>query len=106
TALFPTALDFSGKAVDAGALFTRVLVGILLTFAAVGITNYFTSTACKPVQRLAEACKTGHATNIIAGISTGHHSTVLPVLCIVASIWLCHSEAGLYGIAVAVVSML
>ena len=106
TALFPQALDFSGKAVDAGAIFTCVLVGIVLTFAAVGITNYFTSTHCKPVQRLAEACKTGHATNIIAGISTGHHATVLPVLCIVGSIWLCHSEAGLYGIAVAVVSML
>lgn len=105
-ALFPTALDFSGKAVDAGAIFTCVLVGIVLTFAAVGITNYFTSTHCRPVQRLAEACKTGHATNIIAGISTGHHATVLPVLCIVGSIWLCHSEAGLYGIAVAVVSML
>jgi K(+)-stimulated pyrophosphate-energized sodium pump len=105
-ALFPQALDFSGKAVDAGAIFTCVLVGIVLTFAAVGITNYFTSTNCKPVQRLAEACKTGHATNIIAGISTGHHATVLPVLCIVGSIWLCHSEAGLYGIAVAVVSML
>jgi K(+)-stimulated pyrophosphate-energized sodium pump len=105
-ALFPTALDFSGKSVDAGAIFTCVLVGIVLTFAAVGITNYFTSTNCKPVQRLAEACKTGHATNIIAGISTGHHATVLPVLCIVGSIWLCHSEAGLYGIAVAVVSML
>jgi K(+)-stimulated pyrophosphate-energized sodium pump len=105
-ALFPQALDFSGKAVDAGAIFTCVLVGIVLTFAAVGITNYFTSTNCKPVQRLAEACKTGHATNIIAGISTGHHATVLPVLCIVGSIWLCHAEAGLYGIAVAVVSML
>ena len=105
-ALFPQALDFSGKAVDAGAIFTCVLVGIVLPFAAVGITNYFTSTNCKPVQRLAEACKTGHATNIIAGISTGHHATVLPVLCIVGSIWLCHAEAGLYGIAVAVVSML
>jgi K(+)-stimulated pyrophosphate-energized sodium pump len=105
-ALFPQALDFSGKAVDAGSLFTCVLTGIVLTFAAVGITNYFTSTTCRPVQRLAEACKTGHATNIIAGISTGHHATVLPVLCIVGSIWLCHAEAGLYGIAVAVVSML
>jgi len=105
-ALFPQALDFSGKSVAAPALFTCVMVGIALTFAAVGITNHFTSTRCRPVQRLAETCKTGHATNIIAGISTGHHATVLPVLCIAASIWLCHSQAGLYGIAVAVVSML
>jgi K(+)-stimulated pyrophosphate-energized sodium pump len=105
-AMFPAAVDFSGKAVGAGALFICVLVGIAMTFAAVAITNYFTSTAHKPVRRIAESCKTGHATNIIAGISTGHHATLLPVLCIAASIWLCYSQAGLYGIAVAVVSML
>ena len=58
------------------------------------------------MRRIAEASETGHATNIIAGISVGHHATVLPVLCIVGSIWLCHAEAGLYGIAVAVVTML
>jgi K(+)-stimulated pyrophosphate-energized sodium pump len=105
-AMFPEAIEFSGKLVSSSALYVCVLVGIVLTFVAVGITNYFTSTNCKPVQRLAEACKTGHATNIIAGISTGHHATLLPVLAIAASIWLCHSQAGLYGIAVAVVSML
>ncbi len=105
-ALFPEAVEFSGKAVGAGALFTCVLVGIAMTFVSVWITNYFTSTEHKPVRRIAKASETGHATNIIAGISTGHHATVLPVLCIAASIWLCHAEAGLYGIAVAVVSML
>jgi K(+)-stimulated pyrophosphate-energized sodium pump len=103
---FPSALVFSGKAVDSHALYICVLIGIGMTFAAVTITNYFTSTAHRPVRRLARACETGHATNIIAGISTGHHATVLPVLCIVASIWWCHHEAGLYGIAIAVVSML
>jgi K(+)-stimulated pyrophosphate-energized sodium pump len=103
---FPQALEFSGKAVDSESLYICVLVGIVLTFAAVAITNHFTSTAHGPVRRLAKACETGHATNIIAGISTGHHATVLPVLCIVGSIWWCHHEAGLYGIAIAVVSML
>ncbi|RYD67274.1 MAG: sodium-translocating pyrophosphatase [Verrucomicrobiaceae bacterium] len=104
--MFPQAIEFSGKLVAAPALFICVLVGIAMTFAAVMITNYFTSTAHRPVRRIAEACNTGHATNIIAGISTGHHATVLPVLCIAASIWLCYSQAGLYGIAIAVVSML
>jgi K(+)-stimulated pyrophosphate-energized sodium pump len=104
--MFPQAIEFSGKPVDASALFICVLVGIAMTFAAVMITNYFTSTAHRPVRRIAEACNTGHATNIIAGISTGHHATVLPVLCIAASIWTCYSQAGLYGIAIAVVSML
>ncbi len=104
--MFPQAVEFSGKPVEAPALFACVLVGIAMTFAAVIITNYFTSTAHRPVRRIAEACNTGHATNIIAGISTGHHATLPPVLCIAASIWLCHSQAGLYGIAIAVVSML
>lgn len=103
---FPQPLEFSGKVVHATGLYHCVLVGIVLTFATVVITNYFTSTAHGPVRRLAKACETGHATNIIAGISTGHHATVLPVLCIVGSIWISFSEAGLYGIAIAVVSML
>jgi K(+)-stimulated pyrophosphate-energized sodium pump len=58
------------------------------------------------VRRIALASETGHATNIIAGISVGHHATLMPVLCIAASIWGCWELAGLYGIAVAVVSML
>jgi len=105
-AFFPQAIAFSGKMVDSDAIYTCVVVGIVLTFAAVGITNYFTSTKHRPVRRIAKASETGHATNIIAGLSTGHHATLLPVLCIVASIWICHTQAGLYGIAVAVVSML
>jgi len=82
------------------------LIGIGLTFATVWITNYYTSTAHKPVRRIADASETGHATNIIAGISVGHHSTTLPVLLIAASILGCYQLAGLYGIAVAVISML
>ncbi|MCW1924212.1 sodium-translocating pyrophosphatase [Luteolibacter arcticus] len=105
-AMFPQAIEFSGKLVGSPALYTCVLVGIGMTFAAVFITNYYTSTAHRPVRRIAESCNTGHATNIIAGISTGHHATVMPVLCIAASIWLCYSQAGLYGIAIAVTSML
>lgn len=105
-ALFPQALEFSGKAIGAPALFSCVLIGIALTFATVWITNYYTSTAHKPVRRIAEASETGHATNIIAGISVGHHSTTLPVVLIAASILGCYQLAGLYGIAVAVISML
>ena len=105
-AMFPQAVDFGGRMVTAHALFGCVLVGIALTFATVWITNYFTSTAHRPVRRIALASETGHATNIIAGISVGHHATALPVLLIGISIWGCYEWAGLYGIAVAVVSML
>jgi len=105
-AMFPQAVDFGGRMVTAQALFGCVLVGIALTFATVWITNYFTSTQHRPVRRIALASETGHATNIIAGISVGHHATALPVLLIGISIWGCYEWGGLYGIAVAVVSML
>ena len=58
-ALFPAPVDFSGKTVDAGSLFLCVLVGIAMTFVSVWITNYFTSTAHRPVRRIAEACERG-----------------------------------------------
>ena len=105
-ALFPAPINMAGVTVTPSALFYCALIGLALTFAVVWITNYFTSTAHHPVRRIAKASETGHATNIIAGISVGHHATLLPVLCIAASIWGCWDLAGLYGIAIAVVSML
>lgn len=105
-AMFPEAIVLAGKTVSSSDLFYCALIGIVLTFVVVWITNYFTSTAHAPVRRIAKASETGHATNIIAGISVGHHATLLPVLAIAASIWGCWDLGGLYGIAVAVVSML
>jgi K(+)-stimulated pyrophosphate-energized sodium pump len=104
--LFPSSVEFAGKSVDANALFGCAIAGIVMTFASVWITNYYTSTAYRPVRRIAEASETGHGTNVIAGLSVGNHATVLPVLFICAAIWGCYEWAGLYGIAVSVVSML
>jgi len=91
---------------SSGGIYFSSLLGLLMTGAAVFITNYYTSTAHAPVRKIAEASVTGHATNIIAGLGVGLHATALPVLCIGVSIWLSHSAAGLYGIAVAVMAML
>lgn len=87
-------------------IFMAAVVGLLMTGAAVAITNYYTSTAYAPVRKIAKASETGHATNIIAGLAVGQHATALPVICIGASIWLSNQFAGLYGIAVAVMAML
>ncbi len=106
SALFPTSIELAGKVVTANNLFICSLVGLVMTFVVVWITNYFTSTAHAPVRRIAKSSETGHATNIIAGISVGHHATLLPVLAIAASIWGCWDLGGLYGIAVAVIAML
>jgi K(+)-stimulated pyrophosphate-energized sodium pump len=96
-----------GEAVySAGGIYLAAIVGLLMTGASVLITNYYTSTAYAPVRKIAEASRTGHATNIIAGIAVGLNSTALPVLCIAAAMWTSYASAGLYGIAVAVMAML
>jgi K(+)-stimulated pyrophosphate-energized sodium pump len=96
-----------GEAVySAGGIYLAAIVGLLMTGASVLITNYYTSTAYAPVRKIAEASRTGHATNIIAGIAVGLNSTALPVLCIAAAMWTSYVSAGLYGIAVAVMAML
>ena len=105
-AIFGATVSLNGASIASSALFQCALVGLVMTLLVVWITNYYTSTHHKPVRDIAKASETGHATNIIAGISIGHHATLLPVLAIAASIWCCFDLAGLYGIAIAVVSML
>jgi K(+)-stimulated pyrophosphate-energized sodium pump len=105
-AIFGATVMLNGASIASSALFQCALVGLVMTLLVVWITNYYTSTHHKPVRDIAKASETGHATNIIAGISIGHHATLLPVLAIAASIWCCFDLAGLYGIAIAVVSML
>jgi K(+)-stimulated pyrophosphate-energized sodium pump len=105
-AIFGATVSLNGISIASSALFQCALVGLVMTLLVVWITNYYTSTHHKPVRDIAKASETGHATNIIAGISIGHHATLLPVLAIAASIWCCFDLAGLYGIAIAVVSML
>jgi len=87
-------------------LYFSALIGLVMTGAVVLITNYYTSTKHYPVQKIARASETGHATNIIAGLAVGNHATTLPVILIAAAILGSYHFAGLYGVAVAVMSML
>jgi K(+)-stimulated pyrophosphate-energized sodium pump len=88
------------------------LMGLAVTLALVFITDYYTSKSYAPVQEIAKASETGHATNIIAGLAVGMQATAWPVVVIGAAIlgsyWICGGAAsgGLYGVAVAAVSML
>jgi K(+)-stimulated pyrophosphate-energized sodium pump len=84
------------------ALVAGLVAGILIGF----LTEYYTSYDYKPVKSIANASKTGSATNIIKGFSVGMRSSALPVLVIAAAIYISYYFSGLYGIAIAALGML
>lgn len=108
--------DFAGK-INYLNFYFCAIIGLLLSFAFVYITQYYTSYSFRPVKSIAEASKTGPATNIISGIAVGLESTFAPVivisLAIFGSYWLGKNaglpagyDGGLYGTAIATMGML
>jgi len=106
TLLFPATIQIGQSTFTSGQLYLATLIGLAMTGVIVAITNYYTSAAFKPVRRIALASETGHATNIITGLAIGQQATALPVIFIGLAIILSYSCVGLYGIAIAVMSML
>lgn len=87
-------------------LFIAALIGLGVTAFIVFITEYYTAGKYNPVKKIAESSTTGHGTNIIQGLAIGMQSTAAPVVVIVLAILAAYQLAGLYGIALSVMSML
>src|SRR5471032_1110891 len=101
TALNSGGVDYSGMT-----LFWCGVVGLAVTGALIVITEYYTGTNFRPVQSIAKSSVTGHGTNVIQGLAISMESTALPALVICVGIIVTYLLAGLFGIAIAVSTML
>jgi K(+)-stimulated pyrophosphate-energized sodium pump len=99
-------MTVNGKSFDGMSLFYCGIVGLAVTAAIVVITEYYTGTGFRPVKSVAKASVSGHGTNVIQGLAMSLESTALPALTIIIGIIVTYNLAGLFGIAVAVTSML
>ena len=96
-----TSTQFTGMS-----LFICGLLGLIITGLIIWVTEYYTGTNYRPVQSIAQSSTTGHGTNVIQGLAISLEATALPALIIVAGIISTYSLAGLFGIAIAVTTML
>jgi K(+)-stimulated pyrophosphate-energized sodium pump len=87
-------------------LFFCGVAGLVVTGLIIWITEYYTGTDFRPVQSIAAASVTGHGTNVIQGLAISLEATAMPAIVIIAGILVTYSFAGLFGIAIAVTTML
>ncbi len=104
--LLPTSLAMRGQSFTAMHVFYTVIIGLGVGFLISMITEYFTAMDQKPVRFIVRQSYTGHATNIIAGLSVGMLSTALPIVLFAAAIYGAFHLAGFYGVAMAAAGMM
>lgn len=100
--LFPSGVN----GISSLSLFLSSVIGLVITIGMLVITEYYTSKKFGPVKTIAKASSTGHGTNVIAGLAVSMKSTLAPILLISAGTLIAYQLAGLYGIAIAAMSML
>jgi K(+)-stimulated pyrophosphate-energized sodium pump len=104
--LLPESFILNGETYSNMDVYWCFLSGLIAGLAVGLLTGYYTSEKYGPVKEVAKSCETGVATNIIYGLALGYKSTVLPYLCIAASIFISWQFAGMYGVAIASLGML
>ncbi len=101
-----TVLNAGGNEFSGRLLFYCGLIGLVVTGLLIWVTEYYTSTDYRPVKSIAQASTTGHGTNVIQGLAISMEATAIPAIIIVAGIVATYQLAGLFGIAIAVTTML
>lgn len=104
--MLPDSLSLRGYEFTNTKVFFSIIVGLVVGAIMSIVTEYYTAMGKKPVNSIIQQSATGHATNIIGGLSVGMKSTVVPILVLAAGIICSYSLAGLYGVAIAAAGMM
>jgi K(+)-stimulated pyrophosphate-energized sodium pump len=103
---FDSEFEISGKTFSGLNLYYCEIIGLIITGLLIWVTEYYTGTNYRPVKSVARSSTTGHGTNVIQGLAVSMEATALPALIIITGIIATNSLAGLFGIAIAVTTML
>ncbi|MCB0271816.1 MAG: sodium-translocating pyrophosphatase [Bdellovibrionales bacterium] len=104
--MLPETLELRGHVFTNMGVFNAILIGSIVGALMSMITEHYTAMGKRPVLSIVRQSETGHATNIIGGLSVGMESTVFPILVLASGIFLSHYFAGLYGVAIAASGMM
>jgi K(+)-stimulated pyrophosphate-energized sodium pump len=104
--MLPETLNLRGYEFSSLNVFLAIVVGAVVGAIMSIVTEYYTAMGKKPVLSIIQQSSTGHATNIIGGLSVGMKSTVIPILTLAAGIMSSYYFAGLYGVAIAAAGMM
>ena len=103
---FDNSYNVGDKSFNGMSLYYCGIVGLIITGLIIWVTEYYTGTNYRPVKSVAASSTTGHGTNVIQGLAVSMEATAIPALIIVAGILITNHIAGLFGIAIAVTTML
>ncbi|HSI91230.1 MAG TPA: sodium-translocating pyrophosphatase, partial [Adhaeribacter sp.] len=106
TWMLPERLVMRGFVFTSNEVYFAVIIGLVVGTLMSIITEYYTAMGKGPVNSIVQQSSTGHATNIIAGLAVGMHSTVLPIIVLAIGIVGSYAYAGLYGVAIAAAGMM
>lgn len=104
--LLPDTMELRGFVFSKMGVFGAIMVGLIVGTLMSIITEYYTAMGKRPVKSIVKQSSTGHATNIIGGLSIGMESTLLPTIVLAGGIWGSYLCAGLYGVAIAAAGMM